>query len=115
MPADCLFCRIVKREIPSRIVEETDQILAFEDVHPQAPTHVLVIPKRHLPDLAAATAADSALLGELMLAAARVARQRQLDTAGFRLVANSGPDAGQTVLHLHLHLLAGRPFAWPPG
>jgi len=112
--ADCLFCRIIKGEIPSRQVYEDERIFAFEDIQPGAPTHILLVPKRHLEDLAHATAEDAALLGELQLKAADLARQRGLAN-GFRTVLNVGPDAGQSVFHLHLHLLGGRRLAWPPG
>jgi len=112
--ADCLFCRIAAGEIPSRKVFEDARMLAFEDLHPGAPTHILLIPKRHLEDLDHATAEDAALLGELQLKAAELARQRGL-ARGFRTVFNVGPDAGQSVFHLHLHLLGGRRLGWPPG
>lgn len=111
---DCLFCRIIAGEIPSRKVFEDEQIYAFEDIHPGAPTHLLLVPKRHLADLAAATATDEGLLGRLQLQAAELARRRGLGS-GYRTVLNVGPDAGQSVFHLHLHLLGGRPLAWPPG
>ena len=113
MSVSCLFCRIVSREIPAAIVAETDTALAFRDVNPQAPLHVLVIPKRHVASLAEAD--DAALVGELSLVAARVAREAGHADAGFRTVVNTGADAGQTVHHLHLHVLAGRALHWPPG
>jgi histidine triad (HIT) family protein len=111
----CLFCKIVSREIPSDIVLETGDILAFKDVRPAAPVHALVIPKKHLVSLHDATPEDSALLGALMIAAREVAEKLGLGKTGYRLVVNSGPDAGQSVFHLHLHVLGGRPMAWPPG
>jgi histidine triad (HIT) family protein len=111
---ECLFCRIVAGEIPARKVYEDDRILAFEDIQPGAPTHLLLVPKQHLQGLAEATADHAALLGELQLRAAAIARQRGL-ASGYRTVFNVGPDAGQSVFHLHLHLLGGRPLAWPPG
>ena len=111
--ADCLFCRIVRREIPAQIVQEDEQAVVFKDVNPQAPTHVLVIPKRHLGSVGASTDADAALLGHLQRAAARFAAGAGLSS--FRLVTNSGKGAGQTVDHLHYHLLGGRPMEWPPG
>lgn len=111
---DCLFCRVIAGEIPARKVYEDDRILAFEDIKPGAPTHVLLVPKRHLQGLAEATATDAGILGELQLRAAAVARERGL-SSGYRTVVNVGPDAGQSVFHLHLHLLGGRPLAWPPG
>lgn len=111
--ADCLFCRIVRREIPAQIVHEDEQALVFKDVNPQAPTHVLVVPKKHLGSLSASTDADLALLGHLQRAACRVAEAAKLSS--FRLVTNNGRGAGQSVEHLHYHLLAGRPMEWPPG
>jgi histidine triad (HIT) family protein len=109
-----LFSRIIAREIPADIVYEDTHCLAFRDINPQAPTHVLVIPKQEIPRLADALDADQALLGHLMLAAVKVARQLGVEDA-FRLIVNNGADAGQTVFHLHLHILAGRPMRWPPG
>jgi len=111
--AECLFCRIVRREIPAQIVHEDDQALVFKDVNPQAPTHVLVVPKKHLEALSASTDADAALLGHLQRVACRIAADGNLSS--FRLVTNDGRGAGQSVAHLHYHLLAGRPMAWPPG
>lgn len=109
-----LFGKIVRREIPADIVYEDDQCLAFRDINPQAPTHVLVVPKKEIASLTDAKAEDQALLGHLMLAAAKVARQIGVDDA-FRVVVNNGAEAGQSVFHLHLHILGGRPFRWPPG
>jgi histidine triad (HIT) family protein len=109
----CLFCRIVRREIPAQIVHEDDEALVFKDVNPQAPTHVLVVPKKHLGALSASTDADTALLGHLQRVACRVAASTKLTS--FRLVTNDGRGAGQTVEHLHYHLMAGRPMQWPPG
>jgi histidine triad (HIT) family protein len=113
--ADCLFCRIAAGTIPSTRVAETDHVLAFRDIQPQAPTHVLLIPKTHVADSAAALLAEhAALLGEMFALAARVARDEGLG-AGWRLVTNVGEDGGQSVAHFHLHLLGGRPLGWPPG
>jgi histidine triad (HIT) family protein len=109
-----LFSKIISREIPADIVYEDELCLAFRDIHPQAPVHVLLIPKREIPRLADAAAPDQALLGHLLVAAGKVARQLGVDEA-FRLVVNNGAGAGQTVFHLHLHILAGRPLHWPPG
>ncbi len=109
-----LFSKIIAREIPADIVYEDERCLAFRDINPQAPTHVLLIPKQEIPRLADAVDGDAALLGYLMLAAGKVARQLGVGDA-FRLVVNNGADAGQTVFHLHLHILAGRPLRWPPG
>ena len=115
MAGDCLFCKIASKDIPSDLVYEDDQILAFRDLNPQAPTHVLVIPKTHVENLLGAAPAHQALLGHLLLKAAAVARQLGIADSGFRAVANCGPDGGQSVDHLHLHLLGGRPLTWPPG
>jgi histidine triad (HIT) family protein len=109
-----LFSKIIAREIPADIVYEDERCLAFRDINPQAPTHVLLIPKQEIARLADASTADQDLLGHLLLAAGRVARQLGVGDA-FRLVVNNGADAGQTVFHLHLHILAGRPLHWPPG
>jgi histidine triad (HIT) family protein len=109
----CLFCRIGRREIPAKIAFEDEHVLAFHDVAPKAPTHVLVIPKAHLGRLSATSAADTALLGECLAAVRGVARSLSLDS--YRIVVNDGADAGQTVFHLHFHFLGGRAFAWPPG
>ena len=115
MSASCLFCRIASGEIPARVVYQDDLAVAFEDLSPQAPTHVLVIPRRHLASLLDAGADDAALLGHLLSVATRVARERGHDATGFRLVTNTLEEAGQSVFHLHVHLLAGRRFGWPPG
>ena len=112
--ADCLFCRIVAGEIPSERVHEDDEIIAFRDVNPQAPTHVLVIPRRHLPDAHALTEADAGLLARLFGVVRRVADDAGL-ARGYRVVTNVGAESGQSVFHLHFHLLGGRPMAWPPG
>ena len=113
--ADCLFCVIVAGGIPATKVLETDRILAFRDINPQAPTHVLVIPKTHYPDVAALAAADAALLGEVINAARQVAAVDGVAETGYRVVFNTGAEAGQTVPHIHGHLLGGRSLTWPPG
>jgi|SRR6516164_927923 histidine triad (HIT) family protein len=113
--SQCLFCRIVKREIPGKIVYEDDRILAFEDINPQAPTHVLIIPKRHLDTLNDLASEDDQLIGELVRRAAAIAKERGMAASGYRTVFNTNRDGGQTVGHIHLHLLGGRSFAWPPG
>jgi len=113
--ADCLFCAIVAGEIPATKVLETDRILAFRDINPQAPTHVLVIPKTHYPDVAALAAADAALLGEVIDAVQQVAVADGVAETGYRVVFNTGAEAGQTVPHVHGHLLGGRVLTWPPG
>jgi len=109
-----IFSKVIRREIPADIVYEDELCLAFRDINPQAPTHVLLIPKKEIDNLSSADGADQALLGHLMLAAAKVARQLGVGDA-FRLVVNNGAEAGQSVFHLHLHILAGRKLRWPPG
>ena len=110
-----LFEKIIRREIPARVVHEDDEIIAVYDVNPQAPIHVLVIPKTVIPRVGAAGDADAELLGKLLLAAGRVARLLKIEESGFRLVINHGHDGGETVPHLHVHLLGGRELGWPPG
>jgi len=112
---DCLFCRILDGKIPARIVHEDDRAIAFEDIHPQAPVHLLVIPRKHIASLVEAQPDDAALFGHLLLVAGQLARERGLDSKGYRSVINTGAGAGQTVFHLHVHVLGGRPFHWPPG
>lgn len=111
----CLFCKIINREIPASIVFEDDRLLAFNDVNPQAPTHVLVVPKRHIATLNDLVPADDAIVGEMARRAAAIAKERGLSAGGFRTVFNTNGDAGQTVFHIHLHLLGGRSMTWPPG
>jgi histidine triad (HIT) family protein len=113
--ADCLFCKIVARQIPGSIVYEDDRVLAFNDINPQAPTHVLIIPKRHIPTLDDLSTEDDQIVGELVRRAALIARERGLTAGGFRTVFNTNRGAGQTVFHIHLHLLGGRAMHWPPG
>jgi len=110
-----LFEKIIAREIPATIVYEDDKVIAFRDIKPQAPTHVLVIPRKPIPRLAEASPEDHQILGHLLLKAAEVARQLGLTQGGFRVVFNNGPDAGEAVPHLHCHILGGRKMAWPPG
>ena len=112
---ECVFCRIAARTLPAEIVAEEDGLLAFQDLHPQAPTHLLIIPAEHLPTVADATDRHAALLGRAVLFANRLAKTARLDASGYRLVINCGAGAGQSVWHLHVHLLGGRPFRWPPG
>jgi len=112
--SETIFSKIIRREIPADIVYEDDLCLAFKDVNPQAPTHILVIPKKPIPKLADAQSQDHALMGHLLLTVKRVAEQAGLSN-GYRVVINSGEDGGQTVDHLHLHILGGRSLAWPPG
>ena len=113
--SDCLFCRIVEKKIPAKVVYEDDQILAFDDVNPRAPVHTLVIPKQHVASVQDLGESDRTLLAQLLLACTKVARHKGLADPGFRLVVNTGRDGGQTVFHLHLHVLGGRHMAWPPG
>jgi len=113
--ADCLFCKIVRREIPATLVYEDERVAAFNDINPQAPTHVLVVPKRHIETLNELGTEDDRLIGELVRRAAAIAGERGLSAGGYRTVFNTNRDAGQTVLHIHLHLLGGRTMAWPPG
>src|ERR671937_865521 len=110
-----IFERIIAREIPAKIIWEDDEAVAFQDVNPQAPVHVLIVPKRVIPRLAVATEADRAMLGKLLLVAGELARKLGVEQSGYRVVINSGPDAGESVPHLHVHLLGKRAFAWPPG
>ena len=113
--ADCLFCRIVRREIPASTVYEDDAVLAFKDINPQAPAHVLVIPKRHIESLNTLQPTDDQIVGEVVRRAALIAKELGVSASGFRTVFNTNKDAGQTVFHIHLHLLGGRNMAWPPG
>ncbi len=112
---DCLFCKIVQREIPASIVYEDDRVLAFNDINPQGPTHVLLIPKQHIASLNDLTPEHDAIVGELARRAAAIAAERGISAGGFRTVFNTNRDAGQTVFHIHLHLIGGRTLAWPPG
>jgi len=112
---DCLFCKIVAGQIPGAIVEQNDQIVAFRDITPQAPTHVLVVPRRHIGSLNDLTADDDGLVGEMVRTAAAIAARHGHAERGYRTVFNCNADAGQTVFHIHLHVLGGRHMAWPPG
>jgi histidine triad (HIT) family protein len=113
VPDDCLFCRIVRKEIPAAIVAEDADCIAFRDIAPQAPVHLLIVPRAHIASLDAAT--DAALIGRIALFAAALARREGIAAGGYRTVLNTNADGGQTVFHLHLHLLGGRPMRWPPG
>ena len=113
MADQCLFCRIVRREIPATIVAETEDCVAFRDINPQAPVHVLVVPRRHVESLN--DASDPHLIGRLGIVAAEIARKEGIADSGYRAVINTNADAGQTVFHIHLHLLGGRHLGWPPG
>ena len=112
---DCLFCKIIEKKIPAKIVHEDDQALAFDDINPQAPVHTLIIPKKHVVAVQDCTPQDHGLLAHLLLTCTKVAKQKRLTESGYRIVANTGRDSGQTVFHLHLHVLGGRRMAWPPG
>lgn len=112
---DCLFCRIIAGEIPADVVHRDDVSVAFRDINPQAPTHILVIPREHMESLDEATQREERMLGHLMRVAARVANQEGLSESGYRTVINTGAGAGQSVFHLHLHVLGGRQMNWPPG
>ena len=112
---DCIFCKIAAGEIPSTRVYEDDSCIAFNDLSPQAPTHILIIPRDHVDSLDKAKSEDQAMLGHLLLGAANIARQQGFAENGYRVVINTNSDGGQTVFHLHVHLLAGRPFVFPPG
>lgn len=113
--SDCLFCRVAAKTIPAKVLHEDDHTLAFDDIHPQAPVHTLVIPKRHVASIQDLGESDQALLAQLLLTCTKVAKDKGLADSGFRLVANSGRHGGQTVFHLHFHVLGGRHMAWPPG
>jgi len=112
---DCLFCKIVAKQIPASIVYENDRLIAFKDINPQAPTHVLVVPRRHIPTLNDLVKGDDDLVGEMVRVGAEIARTQGHDARGYRAVLNTNADAGQTVFHIHLHVLGGRTLTWPPG
>lgn len=111
----CIFCRIIEKKIPASLVHEDELAIAFKDLNPQAPTHILIVPKKHITDIHSITAADRELIGHLFFVARTIAVQSGLDKGGYRMVINNGIDAGQSVFHIHLHLLSGRKFSWPPG
>ncbi|HAR45110.1 MAG: histidine triad nucleotide-binding protein [Nitrospirae bacterium GWC2_57_13] len=117
MSADqgCLFCKIIAQQIPAKTVYEDQLAIAFEDINPQAPVHVLIVPRKHIPDISSMTDKDRELVGHLFWVAAKLASENGLIGGGYRMVINNGREAGQTVFHIHLHLLGGRVFAWPPG
>ena len=112
---ECLFCKIIAGDIPATLVYQDDRLIAFNDINPQAPTHVLIVPRRHIATLNELKAEDDQIVGELVRRAAAIAKERGLSTGGFRAVFNTNRDAGQTVFHIHLHLLGGRAMHWPPG
>ncbi len=113
--SDCIFCKVGAGQVASRVVFQDEEVLAFEDLNPQAPVHVLIIPKRHIGTLSEMRAGEQALLGHLLEAATLVAEKKGIVESGYRVVANTGKDGGQTVFHLHLHVLGGRRMTWPPG
>lgn len=112
---DCLFCKIIAGEIPGAIVHKDETMIAFKDINPQAPLHVLIVPRRHIPTLNALSVEDDALVGSMLRRAAAIAKEHGYDERGYRTVFNTNAEAGQTVFHIHLHLLAGRGLQWPPG
>lgn len=112
---DCIFCKIANGESNSQIVYSDDRVVAFEDSNPQAPVHTLIIPKKHVPTLNDLEETDSDLLGHLMLIGKQIAKEKKIEDQGYRLVLNTNREAGQSVYHIHLHLLGGRPMGWPPG
>lgn len=112
---DCIFCKIAAGEIPANVVYQNDQVLAFRDLNPQAPTHILVIPRKHIATTNDITANDAALIGQMYLAARQIAHDENIADSGYRTVMNCNRGAGQTVFHIHLHVLGGRPMSWPPG
>jgi histidine triad (HIT) family protein len=113
--SECLFCKIVREELPAEVVHSSDNVVAFRDANPQAPTHILLIPKEHIESVASLGERQGKLLAEIVQTATHLAEAEKIDRSGWRLVTNVGADAGQSVLHLHFHLLGGRPFRWPPG
>lgn len=115
MPGDCIFCKITAKEVNSKIVYEDEKIMAIEDINPVAPVHILIIPKKHIASLDAVTDEDLELMGHIQVTASKLAKKLGLNQDGYRLVNNCGSGGGQTVFHIHYHLLGGRAFAWPPG
>ncbi len=115
MSGECLFCKIIAGEIPANKVYEDNDVMGFHDINPVAPTHILVIPKRHIAAISEARSADAALLGQLLMKGGEIAREQGLEDDGYRFVINTGDHGGQTVFHLHLHILGGRRLTWPPG
>jgi len=114
-PDGCIFCRIVRKELPAAVLFENERLLAFEDIRPRAPVHALIIPKAHFASLNDAPEGSENLLGEILTAARTVARMKGVDGSGYRVVLNTGPHSGQEVFHIHFHVLGGRPMSWPPG
>jgi histidine triad (HIT) family protein len=112
---DCLFCKIIEKKIPAKLVHEDELAIAFEDINPQAPTHLLIVPKKHIRDIHSIKKTDRELIGHIFFVAQMIGKKLGLDKSGYRMVINNGRDAGQAVFHIHLHLLSGRTFSWPPG
>jgi histidine triad (HIT) family protein len=112
---ECIFCRIIQREIPAKVVYQDEKVLGIEDIHPQAPVHLLVMPRKHISSLIEMTSDDEGLVGHALGVAAQLAREKAVEQTGYRTVINNGPGAGQSVSHLHVHVLGGRAFRWPPG
>ena len=112
---DCIFCKIIDRKVPAKLVHDDELSIAFEDINPQAPTHILIVPKKHIMDIHSIEEGDRELIGHLFFVAQALGEERGLDKSGYRMVINNGRGAGQTVFHIHLHLLSGRRFSWPPG
>ena len=112
---DCIFCRIIRKEIPGDVVYEDDKVLAFNDIDPKAPVHILIIPKDHIPGVLDLDEHHKELTGHILAVASKLATEKGIDESGFRIVLNSGEDAGQAVFHIHFHLLGGRALTWPPG
>jgi histidine triad (HIT) family protein len=115
MADDCIFCKIAEGAIPAKVAFQNDELLAFHDINPAAPTHILIIPRQHIGSTAELNEQTSLLVGRMVLAAAQLAREQNIETSGYRVVTNTGSDGGQSVNHLHLHLLGGRQMTWPPG
>ena len=112
---DCLFCNIINKSVPAKIVFENDSVLAFEDIEPQAPVHVLIIPKKHITSINEIEFEDKEVCGEILLAAKKIAKDLKINDSGYRAIFNTNKDGGQTVFHIHMHLLGGRKLKWPPG
>lgn len=115
MNSSCIFCKIISKEIPSKIVYEDEEVLSFYDINPQAPVHLLLIPKKHIPSLAEISESDQTILGKLLFSASKIAKKVGISEDGYRLVINTNRDAQQTVFHIHIHIIGGRPMSWPPG
>jgi histidine triad (HIT) family protein len=111
----CIFCKIIEKKVPAKIIHEDELAVAFEDLNPQAPVHILIVPRKHIADIQNSTIQDRELIGHLFYIAKTIAKSKKIDSNGYRLVINNGLGAGQTVFHIHLHLLSGRNFSWPPG